>query len=265
MIGDYLRAAKAEVARELKESFQYRTALAIDLVVLLLVYSGLLFSGRFTWIYRRYGGKLGDSRGMMLLGYLFWSYSMYALSQMGNDIAREASLGTLEQKFMGVVPIQLLLAAKALGGSVVSSFSVIVLVVISTLFFGVHLEITAIAVLALLITLVGMYGLGFAVAGLAILVKRTGQLVFLLQILLLFLTGTFLPLDVMPAPVAFLGKTIPLTWGIDVSRASVAGTGGIATRWMWLLLTSTASLAFGLLVFSWFCRKAREDGALGRY
>ena len=125
--------------------------------------------------------------------------------------------------------------------------------------------IEALAVLALLITLVGMYGLGFAVAGLAILVKRTGQLVFLLQILLLFLTGTFLPLDVMPAPVAFLGKTIPLTWGIDVSRASVAGTGGIATRWMWLLLTSTASLAFGLLVFSWFCRKAREDGALGRY
>ncbi len=265
MMSDYLRAVKAEVVREIKESFQYRTALLIDLVVLLLVYSGLLFSGRFTWIYRQYGGRLENSRGMMLLGYMFWSYSIYALSQMGNDVAGEASLGTLEQKFMGVVPIQLLLAAEAVGGSVVSSFLVAVLVVISTLFFRVNLEITVFAFLALLVTLVGMYGLGFAIAGLSILVKRTGQLVFLLQILLLFLTGTFLPLSIMPSAVALFGKLFPLTWGIDVARASVAGSGGIASRWMWLLLTSAGSLAFGLFVFSWFCRKAREDGALGRY
>ncbi len=63
----------------------------------------------------------------------------------------------------------------------------------------------------------------------------------------------------------FLCRNRVLTLGINVSRASVAGAGGIATRWMWLSLTSAASLAFGLLLFSWFCRKAREDGALGRY
>ena len=262
---EYLRAVKAEIVREVKESFQYRTALASDLVVLALVYSGLLFSGKFTWIYRQYGGEPGESLSMLLLGYMFWSYSIYALSQMGNDIAREASVGTLEQKFMGVVPLPLLLAAKALGGSIVSSLLVAVLVMLSTVAFRVTLQITISAFLALLVTLVGMYGLGFAIAGLAILVKRTGQLVFLLQILLLFLTGAILPLNSMPLIAVFLGRSLPLTWGIDVARASVAGTGGIVSRWIWLLLTSAASLAFGLILFSWFCKKAREEGALGRY
>ncbi len=266
MLIDCLRAMKAEIIREIQESWQYRTSLFTDLAVQILLYSGLLFTGKFSWLPSQYGGQSDGSRSLLLIGFVFWSYAIYALSQMGNDVAKEAAAGTLEQKFMAVVPPPLLLVAKAIGGSIISSVMVLLLIGVSALLFGVYIQLTLAAIISLGITLAGMYGLGFAFAGLAILVKRTGQIIFIIQIALLFLTGTFMPLGDLPPLVASLGRFIPLTWGIDIARRSVGGLEHITVyAWLWLAFTSSICMTFGLVTFFMAYKRARRDGLLGRY
>jgi len=263
---DYLRALKAEIVREVQEAWQYRTGLLSDLAVQALLYAGLLLSGRFSWLLREYGSRSSGSRSLLLIGFVFWSYAIYAIGQMGNEINKEAMVGTLEQKFMGVVPPPLLLVGKAIGGTIVSSTLVLALVGIILLLFKLELNITLVVPFSLGVTLIGMYGLGFAFAGLALLVKRTGQLVFLVQIALLFLTGTIIPVNSLPPIVGFLGKLIPLTWGIDIARRSVGDVGGISVyHWLGLIAASSVSLIFGLVTFSLAYDRARRDGLLGQY
>jgi len=185
---------------------------------------------------------------------------------MGNEVNREAMVGTLEQKFMAVVPPPLLLAGKAIGGTVISSISLLILVGAILLLFKLQLDVTSLALLSLGVTLIGMYGLGFAFAGLALLVKRTGQLVFLIQIALLFLTGAIIPVTSLPPIIGFFSKLIPLTWGIDIARRSVGDMGSIRVdHWLGLIAASSICLVFGLVTFSLAYDRARRDGLLGQY
>jgi len=263
---DYIRILNAEIVRELKESWQYRTGFLTDLLVQFLLYVGFLFTGKFTWLIKEYTAGVGESRGLFLLGYLFWSYSIFAISQMGNDIASEATVGTLEQKFMGIVPPPLLLAGKAVGGMTVSSLLAAIIIALSSILLKVNINITTAALLSLGITLIGMYGMGFIFAGIVLLAKKTGQLIFLVQLALLFLSGTFMPLEDMPAAVAVIGRSIPLTKGMDIARRAAGNYLAIGFQdWLMLSIISLGWLAIGLTVFSIADRQARKEGLLGKY
>ncbi len=266
MMLDFLRILKAEIVREIKESWQYRTGFLVDLLTQFLLYVGLLFTGKFTWLIREYAMGAGESRGLFLLGYIFWVYSISALSQMGNDIAREATVGTLEQKFMAIAPPPVLLTGKALGGIAISSAIAATMIAVSSIFLQVEVNITAPALLALGITLIGMYGMGFIFGGIVLLAKKTGQLIFLVQVALLFLSGTFMPLGDMPLAVAGIGQSIPLTRGIDLARRAVGNYVPISFQdWLMLIITAGSWLAAGLIVFSMADRRARKEGLLGKY
>lgn len=262
----YLRILKAEIVREVKEAWQYRTGFLADLLTQFLLYVGLLFTGKFTWLLREYTMGIGESRGLFLLGYIFWSYSILALSQMGSDIAREATVGTLEQKFMAITPPPLLLMGKAIGGVTISSILAAIMIVASSVLLGVKTAIPAAAFLALGIALAGMYGMGFIFAGIVLLAKKTGQLIFLVQMALLFLSGTFMPLEEMPLVVAEIGRSIPLTRGIDIARRAAGNYVSPGFQdWLMLIAISAIWLVIGLIVFSLADRRARQEGLLGRY
>lgn len=263
---DYLCTLKADVVREVKESWQYRMGLMTDLLVQFLLYVGLLFAGKFTWLTRQYTAGSGESKSLLLIGFIFWSYSIAAISQMGIDIGMEASRGTLEQKFMAVVPPPVLLLGKAVGGIAVSSILVAVMIAVSAILLGVDLNITSAAILALGITLIGMYGIGFIFAGIALVAKRTGQLIFLVQLALLFLSGIFMPLEDMPVAIAVIGQSLPLTRGIDIARRAAGNYLPIRFQdWFMLTIASLACLVIGLISFSVADRQARKKGLLGKY
>ena len=263
---DYIYALEAEFILELRQSWKYKTGFFTDLIVQFLIYSALLFAGRYTWMTRQYGGALNESKSLMLLGYVFWSYAILAISQMGNDIRIEANRGTLEQKSLSVVPLSWLFISKAFSGVIVSTVFVSLIIGMSTLFFNVGIKITTGAFCAWAVMLIGMYGFGFIIAGITLVVKKVGQLTFLIQIALLFLTGTFMPLKSFPYVFQLIGKSLPLTLGMEIAKMSIGGTKIIdSERWMMLVFISIIYLVIGLTIFHILECAARQKGLLGKY
>ncbi len=263
---DYLRAFKAEFLLNLRQSLRYKMSFFSDLIVQFLIYSALLFAGRYTWMTREYGGAVSDSKSLMLVGYVFWSYAILAIGEIGSAIKAEANRGTLEQKCLSVVPLSWLLMAKAFSGVIVSTTFVAMLIGMSMIVFNVSVKITFGAFMAWFIMIIGMYGFGYMMGGIALIVKKLGQLTFLVQIALLFLTGTIMPLKEFPYVFRVIGESLPLTLGMEIARTSIGGTKTVSFEsWILLVFISMIYLLIGLSVFHVSQRIARHEGLLGRY
>jgi ABC-2 type transport system permease protein len=114
----------------------------------------------------------------------------------------------------------------------------------------------------LLPTFVGVMGIGYAVAGLAIVFKQVGSILQVSQFV--FLGMAFVPLSVAP----YL-ELAPIVKGIDMVRASMIGGAGFVDfgirDWGSLAASGLVYLALGLVAFRAAERRAVTRGLLGQY
>ena len=120
------------------------------------------------------------------------------------------------------------------------------------------------------VSLLGAYGMGFLFAGLALVFKRTSSLTNLVFSLMIFFTGAFVGLERLGWLFTATRFLFPLTWGISLMRAMLAGDVSLPVLWrsgalVGLSAHSVAYLAVGLGVFAWGCRATRRKGTLGHY
>jgi len=160
-----------------------------------------------------------------------------------------------------VIPYPFLVLGSVISNFLVSSIVAAVIIAFSTLVLGVNIAINGKVLLALLLTLAGMYGMGLILGGLALIAKRVNQMTLVLQIVLLFATDTTTKRS--PSSVAKL--IIPLTSGNDIARKAVSSMAIYPTDWLQLLLASILWLVVGSAVFGACSRYARKNGLLGTY
>ncbi|ABY91646.1 hypothetical protein JCM16816_04740 [Thermoanaerobacter brockii subsp. lactiethylicus] len=256
----YLNIVIAEIRRSLKESFSYKMGLVSDIVVLTLLYAGLIFMDTGSMLGEYYNNP-GNSKTLLLLGYIFWSYSIAAISGVSSEISIEAVKGTLEQKFMAVIPYPFLIAGNIISSLLLSSIVAAVIIAFSNLIIGVSITVNGKVILSLLMTLVGMYGMGLILGGLSLIAKRINQLTLLIQILLLFVTDTLSK----TSPSSAISCIIPLTVGNDIARKSVSNIVISYNEWLMLILVSMLWFVVGSAIFGMSSRYARKNGLLGTY
>lgn len=126
---------------------------------------------------------------------------------------------------------------------------------------GVSIIINGKIISSLLVTLIGMYGMGLILGGLSLIAKRINQLTLLIQILLLFITDTLTKTSSSSA----ISCIIPLTVGNDIARKSVSNIAISYNEWLILILVSILWLMVGSVVFGMSSRYARKNGLLGTY
>ena len=102
----------------------------------------------------------------------------------------------------------------------------------------------------LAVTLVGVFGFGFVVAGAMLVLKQVHSFANLLQNVLLFLNGTMLPVDAMPGWMAGIARTLPTTQGVIVLRKVVLEGHSLASTWrdgslVWLVVGVRRRVASG--------------------
>lgn len=100
----YFNTLKSEIILNIKDSFSYKIGIINDILILGVLYFSLVFIGTGSSLASTYGSKIGDSNTLLLIGYVFWSLSIAAIGSVSAEISSEATKGTLEQKFMAVVP-----------------------------------------------------------------------------------------------------------------------------------------------------------------
>jgi ABC-2 type transport system permease protein len=176
--------------------------------------------------------------GMALL------FLMYTVSYGGRSILAERSQGTLPRLLVSPTSTSQVLGGKVLGIFFTGVAQVGILILASSLFFGVKWGDTLGLVLLILAAVFGATGWGMLITALA---RSPGQVASIGSALMLIfgiLGGSFIQLENMPPLVQTLSKITPNAWGLD-GFASLALGGTLPN----LVRPITALLIMGVVLF----------------
>lgn len=195
---------------------------------------------------------------------------MALLGAATGAVATEAREGTLENVVLAPFSPLLTFSLRALTSALVTGTQTLILGTILVLFLNVQFPVTGSALVVILLTLLGVGGIGLGLGGLALIYKSTESIVGLFSLLALVMTGALVPLERLGVVFEILKVLVPTTWGIDVLRELTVDGGGWAALWgngLWVGLTFQAVVfvVVGVVVFKVSLATAQRDGVLGQY
>jgi ABC-2 type transport system permease protein len=241
----------------------YKFNIAAQLLTLSLIFIGAsYFLGR--------GHFDAEQLPAMMLGYMVYFYARVIILSTGTDLISEASAGTLEQMYMSPIATEWLLLGRMLAQLI--STTILALIPGTFLILLLHISIPlrweSLPVLGL--TLAGLFGFTLVLTGLGLVFKQIDSAADLVQNLLLFLTGSFVPVSLFPGWLEAIARTLPTTQGIIVLRSVTLQGQSLAEVWAsgslgWLIVHTCLYLCTGWLVFKLCERYAKRLGSLGQY
>ena len=250
---------RAVVGKTLVEMKRYLFNSISGLVTMYIVFLLLFFGARSLNLPFSTGSGLEG----LVVGYLVWMMSIIAYQDLAYTIANEAEVGTLEQLFLSPTGFAWVGGSQMIG-SFLTNLGMSSLVLLSMMLTtGRWLHLDVLSLLPLIpITVAAAYGLGFILAGLAVVFKRIQAL---FQIL------TFGLVVFVAAPIAKYAwmKFLPLAMGNQLLRkVMVDGLRVWELPGQDLLVATGVGLGyllFGVLVFNYCLKVARDRGMLGHY
>lgn len=206
---------------------------------------------------------MGHTVSGLVVGFFLWFLVIATYSDLSWNIMREAQWGTLEQLMMTPFGFRWVSLITVIVDTVINFLLASLMLAAMILTSGRPLHIDLVTVVPLLILVVANgVGIGFAMAGLALIYKRIESLFQVLQ---------FVFIGLIAAPVASYPLLAALPLSMPSHLIGEAMTNG--TR-LWQLpagelavatLVSAAYLALGLYVFGVMERRARLSGNLAHY
>jgi len=205
-----------------------------------------------------------------LLGYLIWYYAIIAIDNMSFALRDEMQCGQLEQLYMSPAPAQVLLLGRGFSNLIIATIMVSVMAAVMIVLFGIPMPMRVAGVPVFALTLIGLYGFGYALGGATLVFKQTGPLASLLINALLFINGAILPVDRLPAWLQTAAKLLPTTQGIILLRSVILDGKPLGATWAdgsleLLVLHSLFVFVLGWMVYRLCERVAKRKGSLGQY
>lgn len=199
----------------------------------------------------------------MIVGYILWSMSISVYSELAWSLTNEAQVGTLEQLYLSPVGFGFVNACHLLSSLLTNFLFTGVLLFAAMATTGKWLRVDLLSLTpVVLLALCGVYGIGFAVGGLALIYKRIQGFFQILQFV--FIGFMIAPWDRFP-----WARYLPLAMGRHLMvRIMVQGVrfweippGDLTV----LVVTAVVYLGLGVLAFRYAETIARDRGSLGQY
>lgn len=268
----FVTAALARSYARVAWMFRNRTWLFAETVL------PILSVAAFAYAYKAMGAPQ-QFVGYVVLGAAMTAFWFNVLWSMGAHLYWERDSGNLELYIMAPAPMMSILAGMALGGMATTFTRAAAILLTGMLIFQVPFDLSRwyVLVLAFVLTLAALYGLGMMFASLFLLWGREAwHVVNLLQEPVFLLTGMNFPVRVflsLPWVIVGAALVIPLTAGMDAMRQLLFPVNyADPTRRDGLLpvgveLAILAGLAVAFLFAARRClavleRKAKEEGRL---
>ncbi|HSL46282.1 MAG TPA: ABC transporter permease [Anaerolineales bacterium] len=147
--------------------------------------------------------------GMALL------FLMYTVSYGGRSILAERSQGTLPRLLVSPTHTSQVLGGKILGIFLTGVAQVGILILASTLFFGVQWGDAAGLLALILAAVFGATGWGMLITALARTPAQVGSIGSAMMLIFGILGGSFINLEQMPSIIRTISKITPNAWGLD--------------------------------------------------
>lgn len=217
------------------------------------------------------GGYSWQRQYESVVGFFVWSLCiMGILAGIVGGIGTEAREGTLESYFLsGRSPLRLI-STRLFAQTGTQTLESLALALLIMFVLQLQPTMTAPAVVILVITLIGVFGLALGLAGLTLVYKQIDGVISLISLVALALTGALAPINGLGVGFAALRWLVPTAWSIDALRRTlVYGTSwselGADGVWAGLMIQALAYVILGLVVFRWGLTRVRRDGSLGAY
>jgi len=219
------------------------------------------------------GRQAGDTRLTLTLivGAIFWNYLSVVFSWIAETIQIERWEGTLEYTFMAPVRRSTHLLGAVAYAMVYGLIHTAAIIVAMVLFFPdlsiAHANFVTIGAFMLLGSF-SLVGIAMLAAILPLLfVERGMQMAFVMQSVLLLVSGVYYSISVLPGWMQVLSRLSPATYVLDGVRKGVIDGTPVTELWydVWPLIVMGAFLIpFGLWAFGRAERYAKRTGKLKR-
>jgi ABC-2 type transport system permease protein len=205
-------------------------------------------------------GLTTDTLDAVIVGYIMWMFALLAYTGSANAIIDEAKQGTLEQLFMAPAGICRLLIVRMGAGVITAIVFNSVLLLLAMLSTDRWLQIPyGQSLLLIVLGLPAVQGLGFAIAGIALVHKRVEAVSSIMQFALIALVS-------LPAYPFNSMSLLPFTAAASGVNQLVTQQAELPLAWYGLIfVTSLFYLLLGVFIFKRFEAKAKSLNVLGHY
>jgi ABC-2 type transport system permease protein len=206
----------------------------------------------------------------LVIGTIFWSYLSIVFEFIAEAVQWERWEGTLEYTFMAPVRRYAQLLGAAAYAVIFGLVHTLFVLLVLWLFFSLDLSNANFATAAAftLLGTVSFAGIGIAASILPLMyVERGAQMVFVIQSLLLLVSGVYYTVDVLPGWMQVISAFSPATYVLDGVRAGLIDGVGIGQLLhdVWpLLIIGLVLIPAGLWAFGVAERYAKRTGKLKR-
>jgi len=140
------------------------------------------------------------------------------------SIVWDKSLGVFDRILAAPVSSTSIVLGKTLAGAVMGVLSATVLLIVGAALFDVVFANIIIVFLVILLASFSFTGIGTIISGLASEPREAMMLSNLLRFPMMFLGGVFFSVDVMPMPLPYVARALPLTYATEALRAVQTGS-----------------------------------------
>lgn len=255
---------KAEIRRSFQEIKHYYLETFSNMIITYLFFLGIF------WAFAE-NSNSKDMGTFFIIALLLWYYTQETINQMCHYVTEEKYFGTIEQLFLSPFGSIKLFGARALSNLFYSTAVALGLMILMGISVGIGVPFISLSIIIVaIVTIIGLYGFGYALAGLTIISSRTTNFAAIITYLLLIVTGIIVPISNLPLVVQYISKFLPLTFGIETIRFLSVGQ---TTFWeiikngmfLKLIIHSLASLSLGVIIFYYADERARKKGVVKRY
>jgi ABC-2 type transport system permease protein len=188
---------------------------------------------------------------------------------MGYALKNDMDAGVLESNWLTPVSRLLILVGRTLTSLLTTAITSLIMLVIAGALFGFRpTGNTLAAFLTAVPMLIGLYGFGFAFAGLVLLMREANTLVDVGSFLVQGFSGTNFPVQSLPTWLIPVALALPLTYGLDAVRGWLLETKTILplnVEIILLIVFMFVMLWFGAWIFYRVERRVRTLGTLGQH
>ena len=219
------------------------------------------------------GASLGDTRLLLSLvvGAIFWNYLSVIFSWIAETIAMERWEGTLEYTMMAPVRRATQLLGSTLYAVIYALIHTAAILLVMILFFP-QLDLSRAnfpaAAFYMLLGSFSFVGIGMVAAILPLLyVERGAQMTFVIQSVLLLISGVYYPITILPEWMQVLSHLSPATYVLDAVRGALLDGRGLNDLWgdfLPLVVMAVVFIPLGLWAFGRAERYAKRTGKLKR-
>jgi len=216
---DIIYVLYAETLREFVTLKRYFLEAISGLVMVYILFMGFFFASQsFT------GQVISPPNGSTdiahrVVGFVLWLFALNSVGHFSAAIRDDAHIGVLEQIALSPSGLIADMWGRAVGKTIIdcTMIGVVFVSIIATTNISLSFPFFSVAVV-FLVTLLGLYGLGFFFGGLALIYKRLGSITIVVRFAFLILTGAITPIENFPPVLQFVAKTLPMTEGLKILR-----------------------------------------------